>query len=75
MLTVKLTPEEAALQISSSKPPSTSTLSRWRREGNGPAYLKIGKAVRYTPEAIHAYLQSCSVSPERSRKAHDGGNV
>ena len=63
MPTVKLTPEEAALLISSSKPPSTSTLSRWRREGSGPEYLKIGKAVRYTEESIEAFLNSCTVSP------------
>ena len=61
MTTITLTPEEAASQISSCKPPSVSTLARWRRKGIGPAYLKIGKAVRYTPEAIQAYLESCMV--------------
>lgn len=65
---VKLTPEEAALIISSSKPPSTSTLSRWRREGTGPKYLKIGKAVRYTQEAIDDFLNRCTVSPAVHRE-------
>lgn len=63
MPTETFTPEEAAPRISKSKPPSTSTLSRWRREGTGPEYLKIGKAVRYTQGAIDDFLNRCTVSP------------
>lgn len=61
MQSKSLTPEEAALLISSSKPPSTTTLWRWRRNGIGPEYLKIGAAVRYTPEAIEEFLVTCKV--------------
>ena len=70
MRIITLTPAEAALEISPTKPPSTSTLSRWRQEGVGPAYLKIGKAVRYSPEAIQAYLNDCVVTPT-SKSAAD----
>ncbi|WP_422274357.1 helix-turn-helix domain-containing protein [Bradyrhizobium sp.] len=33
------------------------TLSNWRTQGRGPEYLKIGGAVRYSDEAIAAYLE------------------
>jgi hypothetical protein len=33
-----------------------STLRRWRWAGTGPAYLKIGAAVRYDPAVLRSYL-------------------
>lgn len=44
---------------------STPTLTRWRQQGTGPTYVKLGEGpkapVRYRPEDIEAYLE------ERSR--------
>ena len=34
---------------------SPKTLQRWRTEGRGPHYLKLGKRVTYTINAIEAY--------------------
>ena len=34
---------------------SPKTLQRWRTEGRGPHYLKLGKRVTYTVNAIEAY--------------------
>lgn len=31
------------------------TLQAWRLRGVGPAYIKVGHAVRYLPEVIAAY--------------------
>jgi excisionase family DNA binding protein len=38
---------------------SVSTVQAWRRRRQGPAYLKIGRAVRYRPEDVDAYLEAC----------------
>ena len=38
---------------------SVATVRRWRLLRQGPKYLKIGAAVRYKPEDIAAWLQSC----------------
>jgi hypothetical protein len=34
---------------------SPRTLEGWRRRGEGPAYLKFGRRVKYRPEDIEAY--------------------
>ena len=34
-----------------------STLRRWRWAGTGPAFLKIGAAVRYDPAVLRSYLE------------------
>lgn len=32
------------------------TLAQWRYLGNGPAYVKVGRHVRYRPEDVQAWL-------------------
>ena len=34
------------------------TLSEWRIRGTGPAYIRVGRSVRYRPEAVDAWLLS-----------------
>ena len=34
------------------------TLSEWRINGNGPSFIRLGRAVRYRPEAVDAWLLS-----------------
>lgn len=41
---------------------SKETLAQWRSQGRGLSYLKIGRAVRYDPVDVQAYLQGCRVS-------------
>ena len=36
---------------------SAKTLQRWRWEGKGPTYLKIGRAVRYDPVDLAAFIE------------------
>lgn len=49
-----LTTEQAA-QLLGLKP---STLEIWRCRGDGPAYLKIGRAVRYHREDLETFLRA-----------------
>ena len=37
---------------------SKNTAERWRREGTGPAYIKVGRSVFYDREDVQAWLQS-----------------
>jgi hypothetical protein len=36
-----------------------STLRRWRWAGTGPAFLKLGSAVRYDPNDLQDYIEEC----------------
>lgn len=37
-----------------------TTLRRWRWEGRGPQFRKIGSAVRYQPDDISSFIESAS---------------
>lgn len=49
---------------------SRETLAQWRSQKRGIPYLKIGRAVRYDPAEVQAYLEGCrvSVSDPRERR-------
>ena len=49
---------------------SLDTLAQWRSQRRGIPYLKIGRAVRYDPAEVQAYLERCrvSVSDPRERR-------
>lgn len=47
-----LTPQQAADFLQ--KP--VLTLKRWRAEGNGPTYIRIGRDVRYKESDLLAYI-------------------
>jgi DNA-binding transcriptional MerR regulator len=34
------------------------TLEYWRYSGRGPAFVRVGKRVRYRPADLEAYLQA-----------------
>ncbi len=67
-LTELLTPEE----VSELTGLALDTLAQWRSQKRGIPYLKIGRAVRYDPVEVQAYLERCRVSVsdphERRRK-------
>ena len=42
-----------------------ATLRAWRHQGRGPAYVRLGRAVRYLPVDIEEYLSSNRYSPPR----------
>ena len=37
---------------------SVAALRRWRQEGRGPSYYRVGKLIRYGSGDIEAYLES-----------------
>lgn len=43
------------------------TVRRWACEGSGPAFVKVGTAVRYRRAAVEAWLDERTV--EQARKA------
>jgi len=53
-----LTPEEVANLTGLSR----ETLAQWRSQKRGIPYLKVGRAVRYDPADVQAYLEGCRVS-------------
>jgi predicted DNA-binding transcriptional regulator AlpA len=48
------TEEQEARRLNLSK----RTLQAWRTRGDGPPYVKLGRAVRYDPRASDAWLAS-----------------
>ncbi len=38
---------------------SLASIRRWRLLGQGPKFLKLNSAVRYRPEDLSAWLESC----------------
>jgi len=46
------------IQLSRRWSMSPRTLERWRWLGQGPAYLKVGGAIRYRIEDVEAYEQA-----------------
>lgn len=38
------------------------TLEKWRQEGRGPAFIKIGRLVRYRQSDIDSWLNAQTVS-------------
>jgi predicted DNA-binding transcriptional regulator AlpA len=43
---------------------SIPTLVRWRQNGEGPDYIKIGRLVKYRKSALERFLDECT------RRAH-----
>lgn len=60
---------EAASYLRLGKP----TIERFRITGEGPAYLKLGGAVRYRRCDLDAWLESCLIqsTAERGAQAKD----
>lgn len=69
-VTPKLTLSEADLASRWSMSPKT--LQRWRMEGRGPIYLKMGKRVNYSLNAVIAF-ESCIQHVSTSQRDLNGG--
>lgn len=57
---VLLTPEEAAQELRL----PVRQLQQWRYRGLGPAYIKVGRAVRYPRTDLDAWLTANRVEPK-----------
>jgi predicted DNA-binding transcriptional regulator AlpA len=40
---------------------SLRTLRRWRQEGRGPAYVKVGRKVMYRPSDVQAWIDEHTI--------------
>jgi excisionase family DNA binding protein len=56
-----LTPDEVAQKLQV----HPNTLANWRSKGVGPAYTRVGGAVRYSEEAVLAYVSARWEMPPR----------
>ena len=53
-----LRPEAAAIYLGL----ATQTLARWRCEGNGPPFIRAGRAILYDPDDLSAWLAANRVA-------------
>ena len=71
---VLYTPDEAAKFLNS----NVRTLERWRTEGNGPRFVKVGRRVHYRREALDAWIiqqeRSHTAEVSRPSTAHPSGD-
>ena len=55
-----LNPREAAAALGV----VPGTLNHWRMAGKGPAFLRVGRLIKYRSEDLTAWLDARRVSPE-----------
>jgi predicted DNA-binding transcriptional regulator AlpA len=47
---------------------STAVLRKWRREGKGPRFVKLGRLVRYLTRDVDAWLDEQAVRTENKSR-------
>lgn len=62
-----LTEQDAALALSL----SVRTLQAWRVRGGGPLFVRLGRAVRYRPADLDAWLDASRCAHTAQRRAGD----
>jgi len=60
-----LTEAEAAARLGL----KVATLRAWRHQGRGPAYVRLGRAIRYLSSDIDDFLHSNRQSPRAHRES------
>jgi len=61
--TTTLTDVEVAIRLGVSR----FTVRSWRLKGEGPRFLKMGRAVRYRPQDVDEYERQALVETQASR--------
>jgi predicted DNA-binding transcriptional regulator AlpA len=59
-MTLDLLREEEAAEVLGK---TTSSMRAWRRRGYGPPVTKIGRSIRYSKEALAAWVKSQEAQP------------
>jgi predicted site-specific integrase-resolvase len=57
-MTAGLAPLLSSADVAQLLDVSMRTLEFWRYVGKGPAYVKVGKRIRYRPADVEAYLEA-----------------
>jgi hypothetical protein len=52
-----------------------ATLRAWRHQGRGPAYVRLGRAIRYLPADLDAFLRANRHSPSVAPAARSSTKV
>jgi predicted DNA-binding transcriptional regulator AlpA len=71
--TLALTEADVARQIGV----SVAGLRKWRRQGTGPKFMRLGRLVRYSARELEAWLTAHSAAADdykritRRRRKHD----
>lgn len=68
LLPVRFLSEKKAAACMDAHP---QTLKRWRAQGRGPKFLRLGGRIRYTPQAIQEYISSCVIDPATAATARN----
>lgn len=55
---------EAARYLGGTSPISASTLAHWRVAGIGPAFVRVGRAIRYRRSDLDSWLAAQTRAPE-----------
>lgn len=53
---------------------SVATLRAWRHRGQGPRFLRLGRAVRYLPADLETFVRASVVDGSEERSRHLRGN-
>ena len=56
-------------QLAESLQVSESKVIKMREDGTGPAFVVIGRAIRYPPRSIQEWLDSCKQVAPTSKRA------
>ncbi len=56
-----MTPQELSGMLTVPEP----TLAKWRYEGTGPAYIRVGKHVRYPADEIERWISERYSTPRQ----------
>jgi hypothetical protein len=46
-----------------------ATLRAWRHQGRGPAFVRLGRAIRYLPNDVEAFLRANRHAQDRDVNA------
>jgi hypothetical protein len=53
---------------------SVAALRRWRREGRGPAFVRIERCIGYRIATLESFLNSNTVTPQTGEPEKEGTN-
>ena len=54
--------KSAASYLGGERPLSVKTLQAWRLHGYGPAFIRVGRCIRYSQNDLDAFLESQRVT-------------
>jgi hypothetical protein len=74
MSTTQNEPDELLTEVAAAKQLTLSirTLQAWRCRGEGPPFVRVGRAIRYELTAIRDWLKSNTVAPSSIRNPQNG---